>query len=148
MAQHFGESFKFSIITERKYIIWRTAWSKKCFYCHLAWKGIFQIFLLNFSFCKWSLKKCWANCPKAVRDRVYCMCARYCSDCLYNFSSPRLLKIYTYPTSISVSGHWQIYPQSNQSAGLVSFLIFCTLSIFLLASPVAGRKPQWTAGAD
>jgi hypothetical protein len=39
-------------------------------------------------------------------------------------------------------------PQSNQSAGPVRFLIFCSISIFLLASPVAGRKPQWTASAD
>ncbi len=34
------------------------------------------------------------------------------------------------------------HPQSNQSAGPVSFLIFCTTSIFLLASLVAGRKPR------
>jgi hypothetical protein len=39
-------------------------------------------------------------------------------------------------------------PQSYQSAGPVSFLIFCTINIFLLASLVAGRKPQGTAGAD
>jgi hypothetical protein len=39
-------------------------------------------------------------------------------------------------------------PQSNQSAGPVRFLIFCLISIFLLASPVAGRRPQYTAGAD
>jgi hypothetical protein len=38
--------------------------------------------------------------------------------------------------------------QSTQSYGPVSFLIFCTISIFLLASLVAGRKPQCTAGAD
>jgi hypothetical protein len=37
---------------------------------------------------------------------------------------------------------------STQSDGPVSFLIFCTLSIFLLASLVAGKKPQGTAGAD
>jgi hypothetical protein len=41
-----------------------------------------------------------------------------------------------------------VLPQSNQSAGPVRFLIFCSISIILLASPVAGRKPQWTAGAD
>jgi hypothetical protein len=39
-------------------------------------------------------------------------------------------------------------PQSNQSAGPVRFVIFCSISIILLASPVAGRKPQWTAGAE
>jgi hypothetical protein len=39
------------------------------------------------------------------------------------------------------------YPQSPQSAGPVRFLIFCSVSIVLLASPVAGRKPQCTAGA-
>ncbi len=33
------------------------------------------------------------------------------------------------------------WPQSNQSAGPVSFLIFCPISIFLQASPVAGRSP-------
>jgi hypothetical protein len=37
------------------------------------------------------------------------------------------------------------YPQNNQSAGPVRFLIFCWISIFLLASPVAGRRPQYTA---
>jgi hypothetical protein len=38
--------------------------------------------------------------------------------------------------------------QSYQSAGPVRFLIFCSISIILLANPMAGRKPQWTAGAD
>ncbi len=38
--------------------------------------------------------------------------------------------------------------QSNQSAGPVRFLIFCSISIILLASLVAGSRPQWTAGAD
>jgi hypothetical protein len=33
-------------------------------------------------------------------------------------------------------------PQINQSAGPVRFLIFCSISIFLLASQVAGRKPS------
>jgi hypothetical protein len=42
----------------------------------------------------------------------------------------------------------QFRTQSNQRAGLVSFLIFCSISIFLLVSPVAGRRPQYTAGAD
>jgi hypothetical protein len=37
--------------------------------------------------------------------------------------------------------------QSTQSAGPVHFLIFCSISIFLLASLVAGREPQYTAGA-
>jgi hypothetical protein len=40
------------------------------------------------------------------------------------------------------------YPQSNQSAGPVRFLIFCSTSISLLANLVAGRRHQWTAGAD
>jgi hypothetical protein len=39
-------------------------------------------------------------------------------------------------------------PQSNQSAGPVRFLIFCSISIILLASLVAGSRPQNTAGAD
>ncbi len=38
--------------------------------------------------------------------------------------------------------------QSNQSAGPVRFLIFCSISIFQLASLVAGREQQGTAGAD
>jgi hypothetical protein len=38
-------------------------------------------------------------------------------------------------------------PQSNQSAGPVRFLIFCLISIFLLASLVAGRRHQCNAGA-
>ncbi len=41
----------------------------------------------------------------------------------------------------------EVIPQSTQSAGPVRFLIYCSTSIILLASPVAGRKPQWTAGA-
>ncbi len=40
-------------------------------------------------------------------------------------------------------------PQSTQqSAGPVRFLIFCSISISLLASLVAGRRPQCSAGAD
>ncbi len=39
-------------------------------------------------------------------------------------------------------------PQSKQSAGPVRFLIFCSVSIILLACPVAGSKTQCTAGAD
>ncbi len=37
--------------------------------------------------------------------------------------------------------------ESNQSAGPVRFLIFCSISIFLLASLVAGRRHQCNAGA-
>ncbi len=47
-----------------------------------------------------------------------------------------------------LQGRGWYLPQSNQSAGPVCFLIFDSISIFLLASPVAGRKPQWTTGAD
>ncbi len=39
-------------------------------------------------------------------------------------------------------------PQSNQSAGPICFLIFCSISISLLTSLVAGRRPQRNAGAD
>ncbi len=39
-------------------------------------------------------------------------------------------------------------PQSTQSAGPVCFLIFGLISIILLASLVAGRRPQCTDGAD
>ncbi len=35
-----------------------------------------------------------------------------------------------------------------QSAGPVRFLIFCSISIIQLASLVAGRRPQYIAGAD
>ncbi len=52
---------------------------------------------------------------------------------------------YVYTVWSSITG---ISTQSKQSAGPVSFLIFCTIIIFLLASLVAGRKPQGTAGAD
>ncbi len=38
-------------------------------------------------------------------------------------------------------------PPSTQSAGPVCFLIFCSISIILLASLVAGRKPHCNAGA-
>jgi hypothetical protein len=37
-------------------------------------------------------------------------------------------------------------PQSTQSDGSVRFLIFCSISISLLASLVAGIKPQCSAG--
>ncbi len=40
-----------------------------------------------------------------------------------------------------------LFAQSNQSAGPVRFLIFCSISIFLLASLVAGRRHQCNAGA-
>jgi hypothetical protein len=39
-------------------------------------------------------------------------------------------------------------PQSNQSAGPVRFFIFCSISIFLLTSLVASRRPHCNAGAD
>jgi hypothetical protein len=39
-------------------------------------------------------------------------------------------------------------PQSTQNAGPVRFLIFCSVSISLQASLVAGRRPQYYAGAD
>ncbi len=38
--------------------------------------------------------------------------------------------------------------QSTQSAGPVRFLIFCSVSIFLLASLVAGRRPQCTVAGN
>ncbi len=38
--------------------------------------------------------------------------------------------------------------QSTQSDGPVHFFIFCSISISLLASLVAGRRPQCNAGAD
>jgi hypothetical protein len=41
-----------------------------------------------------------------------------------------------------------VYLQSTQSAGPVRFLIFCSISIFLLASLVAGRRPQCNSGAE
>ncbi len=41
----------------------------------------------------------------------------------------------------------RVHPQSRQSAGPVRFFIFCSISIFLLAGLVAGRRPQCTAGA-
>ncbi len=47
---------------------------------------------------------------------------------------------------IHVPSH-RSHPQSNQSAGPVHFLIFCSISMFLLASLVAGRRPQCSAGA-
>jgi hypothetical protein len=37
-------------------------------------------------------------------------------------------------------------PQRTQSAGPIRFLIFCSISIFLLASIVAGWGPQCSAG--
>ncbi len=47
----------------------------------------------------------------------------------------------------AVAGGRGARPQSNQSAGPGRFLIFCSISIFLLASLVAGRRPQCSAGA-
>jgi hypothetical protein len=42
----------------------------------------------------------------------------------------------------------QCRPQSTQSAGPVRFLIFCSMSIFLLASIVAGRRPRCNSSAE
>jgi hypothetical protein len=39
-----------------------------------------------------------------------------------------------------------LYPQSTQSDGPFRFLIFCSISIFLPASLVAGKGPQCSAG--
>ncbi len=50
------------------------------------------------------------------------------------------------PEAFHRIGPWA-WPQSNQSAGPVRFLIFCSISIFLLASLVAGRRHQCNAGA-
>ncbi len=49
---------------------------------------------------------------------------------------------------IPVYGYGGVYsqPQSTQSAGPVHFLIFCSISIFLLARLVADRGPQCSAG--
>jgi hypothetical protein len=41
-----------------------------------------------------------------------------------------------------------VKPLSTHSDGPVRFLIFCSISIFLLASLVAGRRLQLTAGTD
>jgi hypothetical protein len=40
----------------------------------------------------------------------------------------------------------RLYPQSTQRAGPVRFLIFCSISIFLVASLVAGKGLQYSAG--
>ncbi len=40
-----------------------------------------------------------------------------------------------------------LHPQSTQSAGPVRFLIFCSISISLLASLEAVRRPLYTTGA-
>jgi hypothetical protein len=42
----------------------------------------------------------------------------------------------------------QSLPQSTQSDGPVCFLIFYSINISLLASLVAGRRPQCNAGSD
>ncbi len=73
-----------------------------------------------------------------------------------NRSSSTVFMCYSTATFITVliSLYWRTYvqysrslPQSNQSAGPVRFLIFCSRSIFLLASLVAGRRHQYNAGA-
>jgi hypothetical protein len=58
---------------------------------------------------------------------------------LWTLPSPAILQ--TLPTAVCFR------PQSTQSAGPVRFLIFCTVSIIVLASLVAGRRPQCNAGA-
>ncbi len=53
-------------------------------------------------------------------------------------------------TSANLNPVWfssQCRPQSTQSAGPVRFLIFCSISIFLLASLLAGRRPRCNSGA-
>ncbi len=59
-----------------------------------------------------------------------------------------LIKYYVHSLLLCTSSAGFFYPQSNQSAGPVRFLIFCSTSISLLANLVAGRRHQWTAGAD
>jgi hypothetical protein len=51
-----------------------------------------------------------------------------------------------YFTSVPLSAG--LHPQSTQSAGPVLFLIFFTISIFLLASLVTGRRRQCNPGAE
>jgi hypothetical protein len=48
----------------------------------------------------------------------------------------------------SCSGARRTHLQSTQSAGPVRFFIFCSISLFLLASLVPGMTPQCTACAD
>ncbi len=55
---------------------------------------------------------------------------------------------YIYRTQLYIYWAGWYSPQSTQSAGPVRFLIFCSISIFLLASLVAGMGPQCTVGAD
>jgi hypothetical protein len=65
-----------------------------------------------------------------------------------------VLLVYTtsYTSFVACRAEEKLYrqsePQSTQSAGPVRFLIFSAISITLLASLVAGRRPQYTAGAD
>jgi hypothetical protein len=63
--------------------------------------------------------------------------------------SPRqfsLLLYGVYPASTPAAP--QLDPQRTQSAGPVRFLIFCSITIFLLASLMTGRRPQYNAGAE
>ncbi len=48
----------------------------------------------------------------------------------------------TFFKSASRTVSYLYHPQSTQSAGPVRFLIFCSISISLLASLVAGRRPS------
>jgi hypothetical protein len=50
-------------------------------------------------------------------------------------------------TEYTFCASWSaLFTQNTQSAGPVRFLIFCSISIYLLASLVAGRGPQCSAG--
>jgi hypothetical protein len=60
--------------------------------------------------------------------------------------SLQLLPLSTYFESISFLLTFP--PQSTKSAGPVRFLIFCSKSIFLLASLLAGRRPQCTLAGN
>jgi hypothetical protein len=57
-----------------------------------------------------------------------------------------VLIIYYIRVDTAIYAGRQCWPQSTQSAGPVRFLIFCSISIFLLSSLVAGKGPQCSAG--
>jgi hypothetical protein len=82
-----------------------------------------------------------------------------CAYCLRLYSSSLVLETGSWRLRGRASAHcthlWSVklvqqltQPQSTQSDGPVCFLIFCSLSISLLTSLVAGWRPQCSAGAE
>jgi hypothetical protein len=84
-----------------------------------------------------------------MMQHIDTMSKTQCQILMYSFAagSPRAFS-QLLCTSVLLFIRLEVYSQSTQNAGPVRFLIFCSIRISLLASLVAGRRPQCSVGAD